>query len=142
MLSTFLLLFVLMPLPQAAPIDVGLGSGGKFAFDWDGNYADGSPMSETTEVEFHYMPQPPIALAGIGTGDGHVTIRFPWVATVGENVVPMATALKNVSPGIYDLNLRLVGVGGNPSAYSTPVLALRVRVKKPAAPTNVRVVGS
>lgn len=122
---------------QDAPIDVGVNSGGEFAFDWSGLHEDGTPMAETTEVEFHYMPVP----ATIGTGDGHVTIRLPWVATVGENVIPMATAMKDVPGGLYDLDMRLIGLGGNPSAYSSPVLALRVRVKNPAPPTNVRVVG-
>jgi len=126
---------------QQAPIDVGANSGGSFAFDWNGNHADGTSMAETERVEFHYMPDPPIAIAGVGAGDGHRTVGIPLVATVGENVITMKLALVDIPEGVYNLNVRLIGVGGNPSQYSTPVLSLRVRVKNPDKPTNVRVVG-
>jgi hypothetical protein len=124
---------------QSAPIDVGASSGGKFAFDWNGQHADGTPDAATTRVEFHYMPVPPVT--PVGGGDGHITVSIDQVATVGENVIPMQTALLGVPEGIYDLNARLIGVGGNPSSYSTPVLSVRVRVKNPAKPTGLRVVG-
>ncbi len=133
-------LIMAMLLPQVEPIDVSVNSGGEFAFDWSGLHSDGSPMAETKSVEFHYMPVPPTPPVP-GTGDGHKTVVLPLVAVTGENVVTMKAALAGVPGGVYDLNLRLVGVGGNLSVYSTPVLALRVRVKNPAPPTNVRVVG-
>ncbi len=122
-----------LAMPQAAPVDVGAQSSGGFSFDWNGEHADGTSMAETTDVEFHYMPVPP--------GDGDITVKLPLVAVIGENQITMRLALADVPAGIYDLDVRLIGVGGNPSVYSTPVLALRVRVKNPAPPTNVRVVG-
>lgn len=125
---------------QAEPIDVGVNSGGAFGFNWSVN-PDGSSSSETTDVEFHYMPDPPIAIAGLGIGDGHVTVRLPLVAVVGENVITMKASLAGVPGGIYNLNVRLIGVGGNPSQYSNVLGPMRVRVKNPDAPTNLRVVG-
>ena len=143
MLTATLALLVALLLPQAAPIDVGANSGGKFAFDWNGQHADGTPDATTTKVEFHYMPDPPISLAGVGGGDGHHTVSLPLAAVVGENIITMKLSLAGVPAGIYNLNVRLIGPGGNPSTYSDPVLGpLRVRVKNPAAPTNVRVVGN
>lgn len=126
---------------QVQPIDVGVNSNGSFAFDWSGQASDGTPNSATTDVEFHYMPDPPLP-PGTGGGDGHVTVSLPLVAVVGANVITMKASLAGVPGGIYNLNVRLIGVGGNPSTYSTPVLGpLRVRVKNPDSPTNVRVVG-
>jgi len=129
-----------LAMPQAEPIDVAAQSNGRFAFDWNGEQADGTSMAETTDVEFHYVPVPSVS-PGAGTGDGHITVKLPLVAVVGENVITMRLALADVPAGIYDLNVRLIGVGGLFSAYSTPFLSLRVRVKNPAPPTNVRVVG-
>lgn len=142
MFTTAVTLLVAVLLQQA-PIDVGVNSGGEFAFDWNGQHADGTSMAETERVEFHYMPEPPIAIAGVGagTGDGHVTVVFPLVAAVGENVITMKLALADVPGGIYNLNVRLIGVGGNPSQYSNVIGPMRVRVKNPDAPTNLRIVG-
>lgn len=140
MLTATLTLLVALLLPQAAPIDVGANSGGKFAFDWNGQHADGTPDATTTKVEFHYMPVPPVT--PVGGGDGHISVEIDLAAKTGENVIPMKTALLGVPEGIYDLDVRFIGAGGNPSSYSTPVLAIRVRVKNPDAPTNVRVVGN
>ncbi len=134
---------LLFPLPQPAPLDVSVNSTGSFAFDWDGNHADGTGMAETEFVEFHFLPDPPIAIAGLGTGDGHFTVRIPLVATVGENVVPMRTSLVGVPAGLYNLDVRLIGPGGNPSAYSTPLPdLLRVHVIPPQTPTGLRAVGN
>lgn len=127
--------------PQPAPIDVGISSRGKFAFDWNGEHDDDTPGATVTKIELHYIPVPPIVVAGAGTGDGHVTIMLDLEATVGENIIPMRTALAGVPAGTYDFSVRLFGVGGNPSTYSDPVLSIRVRVKNPAPPTSVRVVG-
>jgi hypothetical protein len=137
--SFFSLLFTLLPL-QVVPIDIGINSGGEFAFDWDGNHSDGSPMAETESVEFHYMPDPPIE-PGTGTGDGHVTVSLPLAAVIGKNVITMRDSLAGVPGGIYKLNIRLIGIAGNPSTYSTPIGPLRVRVKNPSAPTALHVVG-
>ena len=143
----FVLAFLCLPnLPdlwaQVQPIDIGVNSGGEFAFDWSGQHADGTPMSETTDVEFHFMPEPPLP-PGTGGGDGHVTVSLPLMAVVGENVITMKASLAGVPGGTYNLNVRLIGVGGNPSTYSDPVLGpLRVRVKNPDAPTALRVVGN
>jgi hypothetical protein len=125
-------------LAQAQPIEVGVNSLGKFAFDWSGEYADGTPMAETASVEFHYMPVPP----GPGDEGGHRAVKLPLAAVTGENVIPMKDALQGIPEGVYDLSALLVGVGGNRSAHSTPVLAVRVRVKNPDAPTALRVVGN
>ncbi len=122
------------PQPQAAPIDVGVSSGGKFAFDWSGEFEDGSPGAEITHVEFHYKPEPPIP-----EGHGHTTVSVPLVVKVGENIVPMSIALEGVAAGLYNLGVRVIGVGGNPSNYSHPDLSVMVRVKNPARPANLRV---
>ena len=132
-------LMVALLLPQVEPIDVGVSSAGKFAFDWDTLHDDGTPGAATTGVEFHYIPVPPIAAPG--PGDGHFTVNLDLAAQTGENVIPMRIALVGVPSGIYDLNVRLIGVGGNFSGYSSPVLAVRVRVKNPSTPTGLRVVG-
>ncbi len=138
---TIAVLPIISVFAQVPPIDVGVNSDGLFAFDWNGQASDGTPNATTTSVEFHFMPDPPVSPAP-GTGDGHVTVSLPLVAVVGENRITMKAALVGVPAGIYDLNVRLIGAGGNPSTYSTPVLGpLRVRVKNPAAPTNVRGVG-
>ena len=134
-----LIFATLITMPQAAPIDVGRDSGGRFAFDWSGQHEDGTAGASTTDAEFHYIPVAPTPPAP--SSDGHWSVKLPLVAVIGENFVTMKTALVGIPSGVYDLNVRLFGVGGNPSGYSTPVLAIRVRVKNPAAPTNVRVVG-
>ena len=136
MVAPTLMFMAAIIIAQAAPIDVGVNSLGRFAFDWSGEYADGSPMASTTDVMFHYQPVPP--LAGIADG-GHRTVKVPLEAVVGENRVPLRDALEGIPEGVYDVKAVLIGVGGNWSAHS-PALSIRVRGRNPAAPRNLRVV--
>lgn len=137
-IAAFTLTLLLLAQPQAAPIDIGANSIGSFAFDWSGEYADGTPMAKTTHVEFHYQPVPPVA----GSADGgHLTIYLPLVAVVGENRILIRNTLVGVPGGVYDLKAVLIGVGGTRSAHSDPALSVRVRVKNPDRPTALRVVG-
>ena len=118
---------------QAAPIDIGRDATNRwFAFDWDGNHDDGSPGAEVAQAEFQFSPP-----AG---GGQQRWVKVDHVGTAGENRVPVSEALVGVPAGIYDLQVRLLDPGGQPSTY-TPVLSIRVRVKNPSAPQNVRVVG-
>lgn len=132
-------LIMAMLLPQVTPIDVSQGSSRSFAFDWTGTHADGTPGSEVAHVELHYAPVPP--RAPVGTGDGHTTVKLPFVATVGENTIAMRDALEGVVAGVYDLSVRLLDPAGTPSGYSE-LLAVRVRVVPPQTPTGLRVVGN
>jgi hypothetical protein len=111
-------------------IDVGRDSTNSFAFDWSGTHEDGSAGAEVTEAEFQFTPL---------TGQ-QLRVRVPHVGVAGENRVAVKDALLNVPAGVYDLQLRLLDPGGQPSTYS-PILSIRVRVKNPSAPQNVRVVG-
>jgi hypothetical protein len=47
-LLLFVITLLLAPAPQAVPIDVGANSGKSFAFDWSGQYADGTPGAQVT----------------------------------------------------------------------------------------------
>jgi len=129
-LSAFTLTLLLLTQPQAAPIDVGRDSTKSFAFDWSGTHADGTPGAEVTEAEFQYSPP----------GGQQRLVRLPLVAIVGENRVSVTDALAGIPAGVYDLQVRLLDPGGQASTYSVPVLSVRVRVKNPSAPQNVRVV--
>lgn len=128
-----LTLLLLVPPPQIAPIDVGRDSTKSFAFDWNGTHEDGTPGAEVVEAEFQYSPP-----AGAGQ---QRWVRLPLAAVIGENRVAVKDALAGIPAGIYDLQVRLLDPGGQVSTYSIPVLSVRVRVKKPSAPQNVRVVG-
>ncbi len=130
MILPLVMIFALAP--QPAPIDIGRDSTKQFAFDWSGNYEDGTPGAEVAEVEFQYSPP---------EGGGQQRwVKIPFVATTGENRVPVREALAGIPAGIYNLRVRLLDPGGQPSTYSTPLLSIRVRVKNPSAPANVRVV--
>ncbi len=121
-----------MLIAQPAPVEVGRDSAKSFAWDWDGNHSDGTPGAEVAEAEFQFTPP-----AGAGQ---QRWVRVPHTGVAGENRVPAKDALVGIPAGVYDLQLRLLDPGGQPSTYS-PVLQLRVRVKNPSAPQNVRVVG-
>ena len=126
-----LLAAVLLPVA----IDIGTHSPGNFAFDWSGENASGTPGYITTHVEFHYKANPPTE----APDGGHLTVSVPFVAKTGVNLVPITIAVQGIIGGVYDLSVLLVGEGGNRSAHSDPVLAVRVRVNRPAAATNLRV---
>lgn len=123
----------MVPIAQAVPIDIGRDSTKQFAFDWDGNYEDGTPGAEVIEVEFQYSPPE-------GAGQQR-WVKLPLVVVSGENRVDVKEALVGIPAGIYHLRVRLLDPGGQASTYSTPILNIRVRVKNPSAPQNVRVVG-
>ena len=126
------LIATLLLSPQPAPVDVGRDSDKSFAWDWDGTHEDGTPGAEVTRVEFRFIdPANP--------GNAPRLVTTAHTGTVGENRVPVRDALAGISAGIYDLQVRLLDPGGQSSDYS-PVLQLRVRVKNPSAPKNVRVV--
>lgn len=120
------------PTVPLTPIEVGRDSTKSFAFDWSGTHSDGSAGAEVTEAEFQYTPPP-------GAGQQR-WVRLPHTGVAGENRIAVKDALVAIPAGIYDLQLRLLDPGGQPSTYS-PVLSIRVRVKNPSAPQNVRVVG-
>ena len=95
------------PVAQAAPIDVGRDSTKSFAFDWNGNHADGSPGAEVAEVEFQYSPP-----AG---GGQQRWVKLPLAAIAGENRVTVKEALVGIPAGTYDLQVRLLDPGGQQS---------------------------
>ena len=128
-----LVMVLMLQVDPILPIDVGRDSTKSFAFDWSGTHEDGSAGAEVTEAEFQYTPPP-------GAGQQR-WVRLPHVGVAGENRVAVKDALLGIPAGIYDLQLRLLDPGGQASTYSLPVLQIRVRVKNPAAPTGVRVVG-
>ncbi len=124
------------PITQEAPIEVGIGSGKSFAFDWDGNSEDGTPHDvEIRHVRFRYMPP--------GTDPTPLWINVALLAPlkIGENRIPVSAALSGIPAGEYDMEVQIEDTAGQKSAYSMPALKLRVRVKNPTSPTNVRVVG-
>lgn len=135
MILPLILVALLLQVPDPIAVEVSVNSLGKFGFDWSGNHADGSPMAKTEGVEFHYMPVPP---DGSSSG-GHLTIKLPFVAVIGENVITMKDSLKGVPAGVYDLSIVLVGPGGNRSAHSA-VIQVQVNVLAPEAATGLRVV--
>ncbi len=119
------------PITQVAPIEVGRDSGKKFAFDWDGKDVDGGDFTVPIQkVVFRYSP--------VAGQERWVEVDQP--VSTGENQVDVKTALVGIPAGVYDLQVRLEDVSGQASTYST-LLNLRVRVKNPSAPRNVRVVG-
>lgn len=118
---------------QPEPIHVGVDSNMLFAFDWDGRYDDGSPGARVTAVEFRY-----VLTAG---GAQPIMRRAVSVIVSGTTEVAVKDVLNGVPAGVYDTSVRLLGQGGQPSAYS-PALSIRVRVKNPSTPTNLRVVGN
>jgi hypothetical protein len=124
---------LLFTAPQEAPIDVGKDSKLHFAWDWDGTHEDGTPGAEVVEAWFRFTPE---------DGGSDRMVKVPHVGVPGENRVPAPEALAGVPAGVYDLQVRLIDPGGQSSGYSTPVLVIRVRVKNPSPPANVRVVGS
>ena len=130
--AAFTLTLLFLAQPQAAPIDVGRDSTKSFAFDWTGTHEDGTPGAEVTQAEFQFVP-------AAGGAPRSVTVAHSGVS--GENRVPVGQVLGGIPAGIYDLNVRLLDPGGQTSTYSVPVLSIRVRVKNPDKPTNVRVVG-
>ena len=122
-----------MPIPaaQVLPIEVGRDSGKKFAFDWDGKDVDGADFTVTIQkVVFRYTP----------TAGQQRWVEIDQPVNSGENQVDVKAALVGIPAGVYDLQVRLEDVSGQASTYST-LLSLRVRVKNPSAPRNVRVVG-
>lgn len=125
---------VAAPLPQASPVEVGRDSNKQFAFDWDGKDEQGIDYTvPIQQVEFQFTPTV-------------VTQQPRWVKVdvevqAGENRIQVRDALVGVPAGDYDLEVRLIDVAGQLSQYGQPKLAIRVRVKNPSRPANVRVVG-
>lgn len=131
------LLPALSPVAQEEPpVEVGVDSGKSFAFDWDGLNVDGEPHDvEIRHVRFKYTPP------GADPVVRWVNVALDAPVVLGENRVPVAKALAGIPAGEYVVNAELEDVAGQKSGYSQVDLAIRVRVKNPTRPANVRVVG-
>ena len=120
------------PVPQVAPVEVGRDSTKQFAFDWDGKDEGGLDYTvPIQEVEFQFTP----------AAGQQRWVKVAIEVQAGENRIPVKDALVGIPAGDYDLEVRLTDVAGQLSQFGQPELAIRVRVKNPSRPANVRVVG-
>jgi len=116
-------------LSQSANPPISSQSSSLIAFDWDGNFADGTAGATANEVQLEFAPE----------GGGAPTVYTEALdLVVGTNSVGASLAVAGLADGVYNVRARVRGANGVLSAYSAPI-AITVDSRAPSAPINVRV---
>jgi hypothetical protein len=132
MILPLVVIALLAPVPQETPEKVGRTSRSYFAFEWSGLNEGGEP---TTAVGVRFRLEkidadPPIPARGVP-----IMLDMPGEGTYKVRV---ATVLKNLDAGIWEVTMRVMNDSGNFSAY-TPPLNIEIVTKAPAVATGLRI---